>query len=124
MHVVYDSDSDCPRVLDITDANVNDAQIGRTITIEKGASYVFDKGYCHYGWWTAIATRRAFFVTRPKSNMGLKVLRQCRIAQTQGDGFTILEDANVSLASKTNASWQSRCAGSSLSERTATPSRS
>ncbi|CAN7183665.1 IS4 family transposase [Mesorhizobium sp. LjRoot246] len=103
MHVVYDPDSDCPRVLDITDANVNDAQIGRTITIEKGATYVFDKGYCHYGWWTAIATAKAFFVTRPKSNMGLKVERQRRIAQTQGDGFTILEDANVSLASKTNS---------------------
>ncbi|TIN59060.1 MAG: IS4 family transposase, partial [Mesorhizobium sp.] len=100
MHVVYDPDSDCPRVLDITDANVNDAQIGRTITIEKGATYVFDKGYCHYGWWTAIATAKAFFVTRPKSNMGLKVERRRRIAQTQGDGFTILEDANVSLASK------------------------
>lgn len=103
MHVVYDPDSDCPRVLDITDANVNDAQIGRTITIEKGATYVFDKGYCHYGWWTAIATAKAFFVTRPKSNMGLKVERRRRIAQTQGDGFTILEDANVSLASKTNS---------------------
>ncbi|TIS85175.1 transposase, partial [Mesorhizobium sp.] len=46
MHVVYDPDSDCPRVLDITDANVNDAEIGRTITIETGATYVFDKGYC------------------------------------------------------------------------------
>ena len=34
MHVVYDPDSDCQRVLDITDANVNDAQVGRTVTIE------------------------------------------------------------------------------------------
>ena len=29
MHVLYDPNSDCPRILDITDANVNDAQIGR-----------------------------------------------------------------------------------------------
>ena len=100
MHVVYDPDSDCPRVLDITDANVNDAQIGRTISLEKGATYVFDKGYCHYGWWTAIAEAKAFFVTRPKSNMGLKVLRQRPIKVAQGDGFTVLEDAQVSLASK------------------------
>ena len=100
MHVVYDPDSDCPRVLDITDANVNDAQIGRTISLEKGATYVFDKGYCHYGWWTTIAEAKAFFVTRPKSNMGLKVLRQRPIKVAQGDGFTVLEDARVSLASK------------------------
>ena len=50
-HVVYDPRADCPRLLDITDANVNDAQIGRRIAIEAGATYVFDKRYCHYGWW-------------------------------------------------------------------------
>lgn len=100
MHVVYDPDSDCPRLLDITDANVNDAQIGRTIAIESGATYIFDKGYCHYGWWTAIAEAKAFFVTRPKSNMGLKVVRQRRIKVAEGDGFTVIDDATVRLASK------------------------
>jgi putative transposase len=54
MHVVYDPKADYPRILDITDANVNDAQIGRRIAIEPGASYVFDKGYCHYGWWQGL----------------------------------------------------------------------
>jgi putative transposase len=100
MHVVYDPDSDCPRILDITDANVNDAQIGRTIGLETGATYVFDKGYCHYGWWTQIAAAGAFFVTRPKSNMGLNVLRTRSLATAEGDGFTVLDDAEVSLASK------------------------
>ena len=100
MHVVYDPNADCPRILDITDANVNDAQIGRMITIENGATYVFDKGYCHYGWWTAIAAAQAFFVTRPKSNMGLKLVCDRPLAATHGDGFTVLEDAVVSLASK------------------------
>lgn len=102
MHVVYDPNSDSPRILDITDANVNDAQIGRTVTIVEGATYVFDKGFCHYGWWTDIANAKAFFVTRPKSNMGLKVCRKRRLTVTQGDGFTVLEDARVSLASKTH----------------------
>jgi IS4 transposase len=100
LHIVYDPDSDCPRVLDITDANVNDAQIGRTISIEDGATYVFDKGYCHYGWWTAIAAARASFITRPKSNMGLKLVGERAIATMHGDGFTVLEDAEVSFASK------------------------
>jgi putative transposase len=100
MHVVYDPNADCPRILDITDANVNDAQIGRTITIENGATYVFDKGYCHYGWWSAIAAAQAFFVTRPKSNMALRLVCDRPLAATQGDGFTVLEDAEVSLASK------------------------
>ena len=46
-------------------------EIGRTINIEAGATYVFDKGYCHYGWWRAIHAAGAIFVTRPKTNMGL-----------------------------------------------------
>ena len=100
LHVVYDPNSDCPRVLAITDANVNDAQVGRTITIEEGATYVFDKGYCHYGWWAAIDAGQAFFVTRPKTNMGLKPVYDRPLAATHGDGFTVLEDAEVSFASK------------------------
>jgi IS4 transposase len=100
MHIVYDPKTDCPRVLDMTNANINDAQIGRTVAIEAGATYVFDKGYCHYGWWSAIAAAGASFVTRPKSKMRLKLVGLRPVAQAQDDGFTILEDAEVSFASK------------------------
>jgi len=100
VHVVYDPNADCPRVLDITDANVNDAQIGRTIGIEAGATYVFDKGYCHYGWWTAIAEAGSVFVTRPKANMGLAVLAERPVQDPKGDGFLILEDCEVALVSR------------------------
>ena len=100
MHVVYDPKADAPRILDITDANVNDAQIGRQIEIEPGATYVFDKGYCHYGWWSAIAAARSSFVTRPKTTMRLKHRRTRPVAISQGEGFTILDDHEVCLASK------------------------
>jgi putative transposase len=100
MHVVYDPKADRPHILDITNANVNDAQIGRTVEIEKGAAYVFDKGYCHYAWWRAIAAAGSIFVTRPKANMGLKLARKRRLGKTRGDDFTILDDSEVSFASK------------------------
>jgi putative transposase len=100
VHVLYDPKSDCPRILDITDANINDAEIGRTIIIEAGATYVFDKGYCHYGWWRAIHAESSFFVTRPKSNMGLTLGEKRPLEATEGDGFTILEDAEVHFSSK------------------------
>jgi len=100
LHVVFDPQADAPRVLAITDANVNDAQIGRTIPIVPGASYVFDKGYCHYGWWTAIAERGAVFITRPKTTMRLDTVGERPIWRPQGDDFTVLEDSEVRLASK------------------------
>jgi putative transposase len=100
MHVVYDPKADYPRVLDITDANVNDAQIGRTIAIETGATYVFDKGYCHYGWWRAIHDAKSFFVTRPKVSMKLKPVAERPVVESEGNGFTVLQDSEVSFASK------------------------
>jgi IS4 transposase len=100
MHVVFDPKADCPSILNITDANVNDAQIGRTVTIEPGATYVFDKGYCHYGWWTAIADQGAVFLTRPETNMRLDIVGERPIALAQGDDFTVLNDTEVRFASK------------------------
>jgi putative transposase len=99
-HVVYDLGRDLPQILDITDANVNDAQIGRQIEIEPGLTYVFDKGYCHYGWWSAIHAAEAFFVTRPKSNMGLTVKAERQYGPARGDGFTVTGDQQVAFSSK------------------------
>ncbi|HLH51703.1 MAG TPA: IS4 family transposase [Roseiarcus sp.] len=103
MHVVYDPCSFTPRILDITHANVNDAEIGRAVPIEAGATYVFDKGYCHYGWWREIAEKGAFFVTRAKTNMRLRSIGKRPIGQIKGDGFTVLEDAEVRLVSKSSS---------------------
>jgi putative transposase len=64
LHVVFDPKADHPSILDTTDANVNDAQIGRTITIAAGASYVFDKGYCHY-WACSVLVERHWVIRRP-----------------------------------------------------------
>lgn len=99
-HVIYDPGRDLPQILDITDANVNDAQIGRQIKIEPGLAYVFDKGYCHYGWWRAIHAAEAFFVTRPKTNMGLTVKIERQYGPSRGDGFTVVSDEEVEFSSK------------------------
>jgi putative transposase len=99
-HVLYDPHTDLPRILDITDANVNDAQIGRTIDVIPGATYVFDKGYVHYKWWTAIHKTETFFVTRPKGNMGLRVTATRPVEEAQGEGFRVLADEEVALSSK------------------------
>lgn len=100
MHLVYDPASRRPQVLDITDATVNDAPVGRTVSLEAGATYVFDKGYCHYGWWRQLDAAGAFFVTRAKCRMRLEVIKQRPLADTNGDGFTITDDAEIRLISK------------------------
>lgn len=100
MHVVYDPNADIPRCVEITDANVNDVEIGRQVEIEAGATYVFDKGYCHFGWWKKINDIKAFFVTRVKANTRLRATKKRYVRKIYGDGFRIVSDAEVVLASK------------------------
>jgi len=69
LHVLHDPGAGCPMACEITPANVNDIGFGRGLSLEEGVTYVFDKAYCHFGWWTAIDQAKAFFVTRPMSMM-------------------------------------------------------
>jgi IS4 transposase len=100
MHVLYDPDADRPCRFDITPANVNDVEIGRAMPIEQGATYVYDKAYCHYGWWTQIAAAEAFFVTRAKSNARWRTIADRPVGEARGKGFQVLADREVALASK------------------------
>ena len=100
LHVVHHPQRDWPRCVEITPATVNDVEIGRQMPLEAGATYVFDKGYCHFGWWKKINAANAFFVTRAKVNTRLRARKRRYVRKTIGDGFTIIDDAEVVLASK------------------------
>jgi putative transposase len=99
-HVLYDPIANAANLIGITNANVNDAPVARQAPIETGVTYVYDKAYCHYGWWGQIAATGAFFVTRPKTNMKLRSKLKRALTETQGDGFIVLEDCEVRLTSR------------------------
>lgn len=103
MHVVYDPAADNPTFVDISHANVNDIEIGRTVPLEAGCTYVFDKAYCRYDWWIRINQTGACFVTRMKTSARFRAQRWRTVEKTEGDGFTILDDAEVRLVSKGNS---------------------
>jgi putative transposase len=100
MHAVYDPKRDRPCAVEITPATVNDIEIGRAVTLESGVAYIFDKAYCHYGWWTQIHAAKATFVTRAKSSMRLRATKRRKPRKIVGDGFRILDDCTVRLVSK------------------------
>jgi len=102
LHVVYDPHADIPRCVEITPANVNDVEVGRRTPIVAGTTYVFDKAYCHFGWWRKINDDGAFFVTRAKVNMRLRATSWRSREPIAGDGCTIIDDAAVVLVSKGN----------------------
>jgi putative transposase len=100
MHVIYDPKSDLPCFVHVTDSTVNDVIVGRRTKLQSGVTYVFDKGYYHFGWWQKIDAAGAFFVTRVKENTRLRKTKPRYVRKVTGDGFKILDDADVKLASK------------------------
>jgi IS4 transposase len=103
LHVVYDPATDHPRWIEITPATVNDVVVGERVPLEADVTYVIDKGYCNYAWWTRIHSAGSVFVTRPKANVSFKVIRRRPLQACQGDGFTVLDDAEVTLATQGRA---------------------
>jgi putative transposase len=103
LHVAYDPKRDVPHHLSITPATVNDVTFGRQVPVEANATYVFDKAFCHYGWWAAIHRARAFFVTRRKTNARLRTLARLPLPEAKGDGFAVLKDAIVKRTSRGKA---------------------
>jgi putative transposase len=79
VHVLFDAETKVPDWYSFSPANVNDVQKAWDVPLYPGAMYVFDKGYCDYSWWHAIAQAGAFFVTRFKSNAGLSVIEKREI---------------------------------------------
>ena len=100
LHVLHDPLSDCPRDIAITPANVNDIWFGRSLDLETGVTYIFDKAYCHFGWWMQIAAAGSFFVTRPKRNVRWNIIATRALDDIEGDGFSICADRDVELASR------------------------
>lgn len=103
LHVVYDPSADIPSAIEVTPANVNDVEIGQKTALESGTTYVFDKGYCHFGWWKKINDAKAFFVTRQKVNTRLRAVKRRIVEQPRGDGCKIIADHEVKLVSKGTA---------------------
>lgn len=100
LHVVYDPAADQPRRITITPATVNDVEVGQQVPIETGATYIYDKAYCHYGWWTRLHEAGARFVTRQKKNARYRVTCWRPLRKRKADGFTVIDDAEVKLVSK------------------------
>ena len=82
-HVVYDLKNKTPILFDITGARTNDITWVKSIKIERGTTYIADRGYTDYNWWYEINSAGAFFVTRLKRDSKIKNLSELQ-SNTQG----------------------------------------
>lgn len=72
MHTLYDIEAQVPAFVYITPAKVHDSKAMSEIPYEKGAHYIFDRGYNDFGNLYTINRIKAFFVVRAKTNVRFK----------------------------------------------------
>ena len=70
MHTLYDVEAQIPAFVHITEAKVHDSKAMPEIPYEKGAHYIFDRGYNDFGNLYTINRIGAFFVVRAKPMSG------------------------------------------------------
>lgn len=95
LHLVYDPDDDRPVHFAVSSPKVSDITVGRTLCLQAGGTYVFDKGYADYNWWRHIHEEGAFFVTRLKSNAHRR-----DVAERKAKGENILADRSLKIGHK------------------------
>jgi len=98
VHVLFDAASQTPQWHSFSAANVNDIEMARDVPLQKGALYVFDKGYCDYRWWHEIDQVGAHFVTRFKRNASLKIIETRSIPDDAA--HLVLSDEIVQLKNR------------------------
>ena len=104
IHVLMNHANSCPTAQSITDATVNDIDQHHIVQPEKGATYVFDKGYCDYSWWAELDQAGTYFVTRLKTNAAVQVIEQITLSKNQNADATILADEYIRFKHKKNSS--------------------
>lgn len=79
LHMILDSTTMLPEVINITEGRANDIATAKQINIdklEKGSILVFDRGYIDYKWWSILDQKGLTFVSRIKKSQNIHVFGQ------------------------------------------------
>jgi hypothetical protein len=84
LHLQLDLHSDLPVFADITDAKQADIHAARALELRKGAVIALDRGYVDYELFHKWTEHGVWFVTRTKTNMGIKVVKRLELPKPRG----------------------------------------
>ena len=100
MHTLYDIEMQIPAYVHITPASVHDSKVMPEIPYEKGAHYIFDRGYNDFGNLYKINLIEACFVVRAKRNVKFRARKWKRrlpenVLSDAVGNFTVYKSAKV-----------------------------
>lgn len=95
LHLGLEPGLERPTWFTVTSARVNDITAAKSMPIERGVTYVFDKGYYDFAFWAELHAADCRFVTRLKKNAPTSLVRE---RKAEGEG--ILFDRIVRLSQR------------------------
>ena len=114
LHILMNHTDQCPVAHSITDARVNDVDERHIVQPEKGATYVFDKGYCDYNRWAQLDEAGAYFVTRLKTNAAVETVKRISPSENGSRDGCILADEYIRFTHRQNSRRPNCCHGKIL----------
>ena len=69
LHMILDHAGHLPVFCRITEGNVHEIQVARSLEFAPGTIVVFDRGYVDYQWFRSMSERKVWFVTRLRGNI-------------------------------------------------------
>ena len=93
LHMILDHAGCLPVFCRITEWNVHEIQIARTLEFAPGTIVVFDRGYVDYEWFRSMSQRKVWFVTRLRENINYSVVERRSVsgAVVRSDEVIMLE---------------------------------
>lgn len=76
LHMILDHAGHLPAFCRITEGNVHEIQVARTVDFTPGTIVVFDRGYVDYEWFRSLSRQKVWFVTRLRDNISYSVVEQ------------------------------------------------
>lgn len=85
LHTILDYDGLLPVFCHLTDAKTHEVTVAREQTYPKGSVLVFDRGYYDFEWFNELDSSRVFFITRTKSNLDYRIVKEREIRYKDKD---------------------------------------
>jgi hypothetical protein len=84
LHFGLDADGYLPVFMDMTKGKVHESTWAKALSLPKGSTVVFDRGFNDYSWYQSLTDNQIVFVTRLKSNAVFEPLEKRRGRKGQG----------------------------------------
>jgi hypothetical protein len=84
LHTAVDIAGDLPEFAVLTEARLHDVRLAKSLKLQTGATYLFDRAYVDYDWLSDLNQQGTFFVTRAKKNCSFKVYKSRSTNRTRG----------------------------------------